>query len=399
MANKTLEKIGLSKEREQIGVGDFETTPRMRDHINQVLESGQLSYGPFSQKFEQDFAKLHNCQYAILSNSGTSSLLVALQTLKELHGWQDGDEVIVPTITFVATINVILQNGLNPVLVDVEKDYYGIDCSLIDKAISKKTRAIIPVHTFGQPCNMQFISQIADYHNLMVIEDSCECMFASHNDMTIGSWGDIACFSTYVAHLITTGVGGIATTNNPDYAHVIRSLVNHGMDYSDLSSDSSFNPQRLSRDFIFSRIGHSFRVTEFEAAIGLAQLENWQEMIEARQANANDLYQLLLYRISDNKIQLPAIRPYTSHSWMMFPIVCRQKDTRNRLCQYLNERGIGTRRMLPLVDQPCYKGLWNSEDYPVAQWIDSNGYYLPSHQYLTQDDLDRIAEAHWDFFS
>jgi dTDP-4-amino-4,6-dideoxygalactose transaminase len=383
----------------QVGVGDFQTTLKMKEYIDQVLDSGQLSYGHFSQRFEESFAKLHRCGYAILSNSGTSSLLVALQTLKELHGWQDGDEVIVPAITFVATVNIIIQNGLKPVIVDVEKDYYGIDCTLIDQAVTKKTRAIIPVHTFGQPCNMQFISSIANHYNLAVIEDSCECMFVTHYGVPVGSWGDISCFSTYMAHLITTGVGGIATTNDYEYAHAMRSLVNHGMNYDDLSKSDSFRPQQLGRDFIFDRIGHSFRVTELEAAIGLAQLEDWQQMINKRQDNAAYLHENLRYRVGDHQLHLPIIRPSTQHAFMMFPIICKQENTRDQLCQYLNEQGIGTRRMLPLVSQPCYKGLWNSGDYPVAQWIDDNGYYIGCHQYLARDDLDKIINVHWEFFS
>lgn len=335
----------------------------------------------------------------MLSNSGTSSLLVALQTLKEFHGWQDGDEVIVPALTFVATVNVVLQTKLKPVLVDVESNYYGIEATLIEQAITPRTRAIIPVHTFGQPCDMtsrEYTKAVVD-NGLRVIEDSCETMFAKHSGLPVGSWSDIACFSTYMAHLITTGVGGIATTNNPDYTQLMRSLCNHGMSYEDLSPGDAFNPQRIRRDFVFDRVGHSFRITEFEAAMGLAQLETWDEMITQRQHNAAYLYMGLESLI--DRLQLPSTRPDTTHSFMMFPLVCRRSGTRDNLMRYLEECGIETRRMLPLTCQPVYWELFNEDDYPVAKWINNNGLYIGCHQNLMVDDLDYVIEKIGAFFN
>jgi dTDP-4-amino-4,6-dideoxygalactose transaminase len=380
----------------QVSVGTFEFTDKMRQNIKQVLDSGWISYGKFSQQFEQELAALHSCKYGILSNSGTSSLLVALETLKELHGWQDGDEVIIPALTFVATMNIVIQAKLKPILVDCEKYYYGIDCTLIDNVVTGKTRAIIPVHTFGQPCDMYYLMSIANYHDLKVIEDSCECMFVKHHGWSVGSFGDIACFSTYVAHLITTGVGGMAITNNEDYAKTMRSLVNHGLSYGDLSGSEDFNPQRIRRDFVFDRIGHSFRITELEAAIGLAQLEDWQEMIEARQRNAFELYKRLV-KYWDELI-LPITRDNTENSHMMYPIVCKQENVRDNLTRHLEQAGISTRRMLPLTCQPVYKNLVNQDDYPVAKWINENGFYVGCHQGLSDDDLDYMAEKIGEFF-
>lgn len=376
-----------------VGVGDFKTTLKMRKYVNQVLDSNRLSYGPFSRRFEQEFASLHNCKYAVLSNSGTSSLLVALQTLKELHGWLPGDEVIVPAVTFVATVNIIFHLNLRLILVDVEPDYYGIDCDRIHDAITQRTRCIIPVHTFGQSCDMNKITQLFPLKNGTIIEDSCEAMFVKHHGKSVGSWGDIACFSTYMAHIITTGVGGIATTNNPDYALKMRSLCNHGMSIKDLGEDGEL---RLSRDFVFDSIGHSFRLTELEAALGLAQLEEWETIIESRQRNAAYLFKgLSNYQ---ERLQLPGIRPNTEHAYMMFPLVCKQEGIRDNLREHLHKNGIGTRLMLPLINQPCYKGLWSSNDYPVAQYIDRNGFYCGIHQYLTQGDLDFMIEKIGEFF-
>lgn len=378
--------------RRQIGVGHFEITQRQKEYVSQALNMGRLSYGPLSKKFEQQFARLHGCSHAVLSNSGTSSLLVALQTLKELHEWQEGDEVIVPAVTFVATVNVVLQLGLRPVLVDVEKDWYGIDYDLFWAALSSKTRCIIPVHTFGQPCNIPWKS--GDIKGeISMIEDSCEAMFVKFRGRSIGSWGNIACFSTYMSHIITTGVGGIATTNNPDYAKKMRSLVNHGMAIDDLGNQDEL---ALHRDFVFDSIGHSFRLTELEAALGLAQLEEWESIIDNRQRNAKYLTEGL----ADYQewLQLPATRPNTEHAFMMYPIVCKQDGIRDKLRQHLHAGGIGTRLMLPLVSQPCYRGMWDPNDYPVARWIEDSGYYCGVHQHLSRNDLDHIIETHIDFF-
>ena len=373
-----------------IGTGTFRPTRKMLQYTNRILQSGQLSYGHFSRQLESRFAKLHNRQFGILSNSGTSSLLVALQTLKEYHNWQDGDEVIVPALTFVATVNTVLQSGLKPVLVDVESNYYGIDpiCLEIVVANSRRARAIIPVHTFGQPCNMREIQDICTAYKVKIIEDSCESVMVSYQDKPVGSWSDISCFSTYMAHLVTTGVGGISLTDSPEYAKIMRSLVNHGLMYSDLSQDGDFNPIKTHRDFTFERVGHSFRITELEAAIGLAQLDDLPAMIDNRQSNARYLND----NLSHLPLQLPAIRPYAEHAFMMYPIVVIEWD-RDKLTEHLNEYGIQTRRMLPLISQPVYKGLWNPDDYPIAKWIDESGFYIGCHQDLTKDDLDYMVQT------
>jgi dTDP-4-amino-4,6-dideoxygalactose transaminase len=222
-------------------------------------------------------------------------------------------------------------------------------------------------------------------------------MFASHYSSPVGSWSDIACFSTYVAHILTTGVGGIATTNNPDYATKMRSLVNHGRDgiYITIDDDIDYNTEVIKRRFNFESIGHSFRVTELEAALGLAQLEDWQENIHKRQANAARLYAGLKHL--EDRLQLPEIRPHTSHSFMVFPIVLREGDKWD-LCNFLEERGIETRELVRLTDQPCYSGMWNPDNYPVAKWLNSQGFYCGIHNGLTRDDIDYMIGVFDEYF-
>lgn len=388
----------------KIGVGGFETTDRMRELVGQVLDTGRLSYGPLSQKFETYFARLHQCNYAVLSNSGTSSLQVALQALKEMRGWADGDEVLVPAVTFVATVNIILHNNMVPVLVDVDPVYYGMDPALIEDAITDKTRAIIPVHLFGQPCDLPNITRLAGIHGLKVIEDSCECMFSHIEDRSVGAWGDIGCFSTYVAHLITSGVGGLGTTRDPDIEMKMRSLVNHGRHFSYMSIDDDDNldefdlGQMLVNRFNFVSVGHSFRVTEFESAIALAQLETWKENIGARVVNGHYLT-VNLEKLS--QIQTPTIRPNGFHSFMMYPVLVRDNRDKWPLCFFLESRGIETREMMRIVDQPAYAklDLWDPADFPVAQMIDRSGFYVGCHDGLTSEDMDYILQSFYDYFS
>lgn len=384
------------KKMKHITVGDFIVTPKMREYVNNVLDTGRISYGPYSRQFEKQFADMHGCSFGVLSNSGTSSLQVALQTLKEIHGWQDGDEVIVPAVTFVATANVVLHNRMTPVLVDVEHDYYGIDVQKVQDAITDRTRAIIPVHLFGMPCDMSELTELADDYNLAIIEDSCECMLATHYRTPVGAWGDIACFSTYVAHILTTGVGGIAITNDPVYAAKMRSLVNHGRDgiYISIDDDTEHSAEVVKRRFNFESIGYSYRITELESALGLAQLETLPRNIMQRQWNAAKLGADLYYL---EQLQLPEIRPYTSHSFMMYPIVLREGNKWD-LCNYLEDRGIETREMLRLTDQLCYLGMWNVDDYPVAKWINRQGFYIGCHPGLMPGDLDYVVDAFEEYF-
>ena len=388
----------------KIELGAFEITYKMKERVSQALNLGRLSYGPLSQEFETRSAQMHGCKYGVLSNSGTSSLLVALQTLKELHGWQDGDEVIVPALTFVSTINVVLQLRLKPVLVDIEPDYYGLNPfysiehnTQLRKVITKKTRCIIPVHTFGQPADMYSIKAIADNAGLKILIDSCESMLVNHHRKPIGFWGDIACFSTYVAHLLVTGVGGLSTTNNPEYSQYMRSLVNHGIDLSELPTGEQYDTTWFNRKFSFNKVGHSFRLTEIEAAIGLAQLDDLADIIKQRQSNAAYL-SAGLADLQD-RLQLPKVRPNTESAFMMYCLVCLQDGIRDNLMRYLNENGIGTRLALPLIRQPVYKGLWDPDDYLVADWMDRQAFYIGCHQGLSVEDLDYMIETIKDFYA
>ena len=391
-----------------IPVGTFKATERMRALIASVLDSGRISYGPFSMAFERGVAKEHDCAYGVLSNSGTSSLHVALQALKELDGWADGDEVLVPASTFVATVNVVLHNNLRPVFVDIETLTYGMDALLANQAVTPRTRAMIPAHLYGQPCAMMSDGQslglmdVATAHDLAVVEDSCECMFATCQGRSVGSMGDVGCFSTYNAHLITTGVGGMAVTNDPRLASKIRSLVNHGLDIAELNADEWFSPRPATgRSFRFTHAGHSFRITELEAAIGLAQLETKDDMLRVRRRNAAHLGARLrqVNDYADAGMTLPQVATGHTHSWMMYPVVLDPARTsKATMLAYLNAAGIETRDMMPITTQPIYAGMLDPDAFPVSKWTNENGFYVGCHQDLTPDDIDYVGDVISEWF-
>lgn len=363
-------------------LAEWKVTRKQKRLVKQVLNSGRLTYGPKTQQLEKKMADLHGATEALFTSSGTNALKIALHALKDKYGWKDGDEVIIPSVTFVATMNVVLMNNLKPVLVDVDNNTVNIDPTLIEKAITKRTRAIIPVHLLGQPADMNAIMQIAKKYKLKVIEDSCETMFVNQIH------GDVMCFSTYIAHLLVTGVGGFILTNDEQLAVDMRSLMFHGRDESYLSLDDK--PSDISKRYWFPRSGYSDRMTELEAALGLGQLDNWEEMIIKRQNNA--IY--LRIKLSSQPIRFPWVNAY-AHAFMFFPLLVSNRDG---LMGYLENRGIQTRTMLPLTNQPIAKP-YVKKNYPVAKYINEHGLLIGCHQYLKKKDLDKTIAAIKEFYS
>lgn len=388
---------------DKIGVGYASITDIEKKYVMDALDSERLSQGKYVAEFEKKFAKAHLQKYGVMCNSGTSALHLALEVLKEVDGWDENTEVLVPAITFIATSNSCLHAGLKVVFVDVESDTYNMNPDEIERHITKNTKCIIPVHTFGMPCNMNAIMEIARKHQLRVIEDCAEAHFAKVDGRPVGSFGDITAFSTYVAHTITTGIGGVVCTSNKEYMEILRSLVAHGRactcERCIASDGKSVCPKRmqteLDRRFSFVRIGYSYRVGELEGALGLAQLERKDEIMGKRHENADYLIKGL--EKFEDLIQLPRHPENIEHTYMMFPIVIRKgvgialKD----MVQYLEKCNIETRPMLPLLNQPIYKEIFGDieKEYPVAEYIDHNGFYIGCHHGLTKEQLDYQIEA------
>jgi dTDP-4-amino-4,6-dideoxygalactose transaminase len=387
----------------EIGVGGFAVSPRARRYVDEVLSSGRLSYGPFHRRFEAAFAAEHDSRHALFCNSGTSALQVALQALKEKHGWADGDEVIVPAVTFIATSNIVLHNRMTPVFADVDPRTYTLDPKEFERRITEKTRAVIPVHLLGLPADMDPIRDIAKARGLSVIEDSAETMFARYKGRKVGALGDIGCFSTYVAHYIVTGVGGLSTTNDPDLYIRMRSLMNHGRDsiYLSIDDDKDATGERLheiaAKRFKFVSVGHSYRCTEMEAALGLAQLEEKDEIVRVRTGMAARITAGL--KEFEDRLQLPFIPPDRDHTFMLYGLVLKDRD-KTELVNFLEDRGVETRDMLPLINQPVYKKLFGDLEplYPVARALNRSAFYIGCHQYMTPDDADYAIEQFRAFF-
>lgn len=396
----------MKKIARTIGVGTFEFTEAERRNVLSVLESNRLSYGPWSRRFEQEFAKAHDSLYAVFVNSGTSALSIAVACLKEVCGWRDGDEILVPALTFVATANVVIEHNLRPVFVDCDPRTYNIDPRNIEAKITPRTKGIIVVHLFGLMADMDPIMEIVKKHKLRLLEDSCETMGVSYRGRKTGSFGDISCFSTYVAHLIVTGVGGLAVTKDPKYAGVLRSLANHGRDNIYLSIDDDRDvdgaafEEIIRRRFRFVRRGYSFRATELEAALGVAQLKQLKEVLRKRRENGGKLAAAL--QPFEQWLQLPWFdSSMQEHAFMMFPLVLRKGApmTKTALVRHLEKNRIETRDMLPIINQPVYASMaLREEDFPIADWVNRSGFYIGCHQGITDSDIAYIGSIFSDFF-
>lgn len=396
----------IKKLSHPIGVGTLSISKEETANVMKALKTNRLSYGPFSREFERKFAASHDSKYGVFVNSGTSALSIAVACLKETCGWKDGDEILVPALTFVATANVVFDHHLKPVFVDCDAKTYNIDPSKIEAAITPKTRGIMVVHLFGLIADMDPILKIARKHKLEIIEDSCETMGVSYRGRRAGSFGAISCFSTYVAHLIVTGVGGLAVTSDPKYAEILRSLANHGRDsiYISIDDDKDIDgaafKEVIRRRFRFIRRGFSFRATELEAAIGVGQLKQLPKIIKKRQENAKKLTKVL--RPFERYLQLPSFDPKVQeHAFMMYPIVIKPDApcTKDELVQHLEQWNVQTRDMLPLINQPVYAAMKiDQKQFPVADWVNRCGFYIGSHQGITAKEIEYIGKVFTEFF-
>lgn len=382
----------------KVRLGDLEFPRGFREMLDNILATRRVSYGPYSRKLEEELAKRHGVRFGVLSNSGTSSLLVALHALKLQNDWPDGAEVLVPATTFVATINAILQCGLKPVFVDVHPDYYDIDLNMDNahRCVTRDTVAIVPVGLFGQTYDMNAVQEVALHYGLKTVFDFCEGVGVEHDGKPIGPYADVTCFSFYIAHIIQGGVGGIGITNDEKLASIMRSLVNHGRRPTYISIDDK--AVSLTDRFTFDHPGYSFRITEFESALTLAEFYEMDKNIATRQHIAS-LYMDKLQPFTDF-LKLPKQRPESGHCWMMFPLVITDPSIEKvRLCNFLEERGIETRDTLPILGQPValkYYGLDSpdiEEQYPVSANMVKNAFYISSSNFLTEEDVDYVVRA------
>jgi CDP-6-deoxy-D-xylo-4-hexulose-3-dehydrase len=380
-----------------------------------IVDSGLdywLTSGRFSDLFEYKFAKFVGVRDARLVNSGSSANLVAISVLTSPtlgeRQLKPGDEVITVAAGFPTTVNPILQNHLVPVFVDVELGTYNVDVSLLEKALSPRTKAMIFAHTLGNPFQAAAVSEFARKHNLWLVEDCCDALGSTYGGRRVGTFGDIATFSFYPAHHITMGEGGCVATNKPQLTKLIESFRDWGRDCwcatgKDNTCGKRFDwqlgtlPYGYDHKYTYSHIGYNLKVSDMQAAAGVAQLEKLEGFIAARKRNFAYLSQQLQ---SLSKIfLLPQATPGSDPSWFGFPMAVRPESGLDRgdVLRLLNSRKIGTRLLFGgnLLRQPAYQDIDKRVigDLPNSDFITQNVFWIGVYPGLTKPMLDYMVES------
>ena len=356
--------------------------------VVETLESGWLTSGSKAKIFEEDFSRFIGCQYSVAVNSCTAALHLALEAV----GIEEGDEVIVPTMTFTATAEVVVYFKAKPVLVDCRPNTLNIDPDLIERSITTKTKAIIPVHFGGQSCDMDAILRIARKHKLYVIEDAAHALPAKYHGKTIGTIGDITCFSFYATKTITTCEGGMATTQNPDWAARMRMMSLHGI------SQDAWKRYTKEGSWYYEvvRPGFKYNLTDIGAAIGIEQLKKCDAFGAARARIAATYDQ----EFSDLlEIETPVCESDLQHAWHLYVIqlnLDQLKIDRHQFIEALKEQGIGTSvHFIPLHLHRYYRESFGStpEEFPMATEIYQRIVSLPIYPKMTESQIARVVEA------
>lgn len=339
--------------------------------VLEVLRSGHLAQGPMVERLEAGFAELAGVSHAVAVSSGTTALVAALEALE----LEPGDEVITSPFTFVATLNAILEAGATARFADIGDDY-NIDPSAVATLVGPSTRAIMPVHLYGLPADMGALSAIAAEHGLAVVEDAAQAVGAMVGDEAVGSFGQ-GCFSLYATKNIMTGEGGVITTDDDHLADRLRVLRNQGM--------------RARYDYVVP--GHNYRMTDLQAAVGVAQLDRLSDITESRQANATALTELLS---GTEGLRLPGVPEGRTHVFHQYTILLEAED-RDRVVAGLAEHGIGAGVYYPRVvyDYPVYREhpRVTTDPVPAAERAAAGVISLPVHPGVSRTDRDRIAAA------
>lgn len=328
--------------------------------------------GPFIPRFEEEFASYLNVSSAVSTQSGTSGLHLALHEL----GIKEGDEVIVPALTFVATVNPIKYVGAEPVFVDVDINTWNIDEKEIEKAITEKTKAIIPVHLYGNPCNMIEIIKIAKKHNLYVIEDATESLGASIENKATGTFGDFGVFSFNGNKVITTGGGGMVVSNETSKIEHIRFLINQARD--------------VSKGYYHTEVGFNYRMTNLEASLGIAQMQRLEEFLNKKNS-FRKIYKEVLGNTGKIKFQ-STLKEANSSNWLI-SILFEENIDVEEIQKKLKEKNIPTRRIfMPIVEFPPYKRCRKLKCNNAYE-IYKRGLNLPSSTVNDEEDIKYVASV------
>lgn len=334
--------------------------------VMEVLESGFLAQGARTAEFEKRFASMHGVKHAIAVSNGTCALQIALMA----NGVGPGDEVITSPFTFIATANAIVFTGATPVFVDVELDSFNISPALIEAAITPRTKAILPVHLYGQICEMDQIMAIAEKYGLRVIEDACQSVLATYKGKYAGSFGT-GTFSFYATKNMMTGEGGMITTNDDEVADQCRLIRNHGM----------------RERYVHEMVGYNFRMTDIQAAIGIAQIERLPEFTQKRRSNA------ALFNETINSVITPKELEDREHVWHQYTIRI-EDNLRDAAMDLLSKAGIGygIYYPIPLHKQQSMERFVDKVSFPIAEQLSNEVLSLPVHPGLSDEDLERVIK-------
>ncbi|VAW16046.1 Aminotransferase, DegT/DnrJ/EryC1/StrS family [hydrothermal vent metagenome] len=367
----------------KVPFGTVSITEDARDLINEVIDSKWVTRGKNVQLFEEKFAALFGVKEGVSVSSGTDADALACAVLYDF-GAQRGDEIIIPSLSFVATGNSVFQAGFKPVFVDVKRETLNIDPDKIEAAITPKTRAIMPVHLMGKPAAMDEICAIAKKHNLYIIEDAAEAHGAEYKGKKIGSIGDMAAFSLYAAHIVTTIEGGITITNNPKMADVLRSLRNHG----------------IVNKFEFKRIGFSAKMNEIEAAVGLGNIKIFDHILNTRRRNLLHLiekfkkYEEFFITLKEDEGE--KIGPH-AFSIIVRPSASFSKD---EFVAFIEDKGVDSRNLFYSMPTQCpsYEFLGHKlGSFPEAEFCSDHGTHIGIHQDLDIEQMDYVDEVVGEF--
>lgn len=352
-------------------------TQREIDAVVEVMKTGMLSIGPKIKEFEKKIAAVAGVKYAVAVNSGTSGLHLIVKAL----GIGEGDEVITTSFSFVASVNCFMMEGAKPVFVDIDPKTLNMNIDGIEEKITERTKAIVAVDVFGQPMNMRKLREIADKHNLYLIEDSCEAIGSVYDGDKAGSLADAAVFAFYPNKQLTTGEGGIIVTNNEEIALMSESLRSQG---------------RAITGFWLhhERLGYNYRMCELQAALGCVQVDRLDEIIGKRQVVA-EMYNKELHNIDG--VTIPYIDPkVTTMSWFVYVIQVAEDIDRDRMMLHLKESGVGCRPYFtPIHEQPYMveKFGYEQEAYPISADIGRRSIALPFHNKLTLEEVKYVGKV------
>ncbi len=338
--------------------------------VTNILREGALTSaanlgGKYVQDFEKSAASFVNSKYAIAVNSGTAALQAALLALDA----KKGDEILVPSFTFVATANAVVSTGAKPVFVDILKENYTIDPDDLEKKITKKTRAILPVHLYGNVAIIERLSEISKKYNIPIIEDSAQSLGSTYKGKHTGTFFEMGCYSMYPAKVMTAGEGGFIVTNNRSLRDKLLMIRNHGMVHG----------------YDTKIFGLNLRLPEINAGIATVQMKKLPKFLKSRKDNAKRMSELL----SDLRITLPAERKNENVNWYLYTILT---DNRDKILKKLNDKGIGAAAYYPT---PVHKTPFYQlkTKLPITDWASSRVLSLPIHPNVTQKNIEFIAKT------